>query len=200
MNRKFVTIMTVLLYGSFTWMSLTPVYPIYVSAQSDLKEENMHDPTSIPGEDTIEEQLIRVARERVNILANQVAEKRNEITLKQDEQSKFLRLLNKINELDRSFPANSSLKTPISSIVAELKEDIIRSAASLDESDYELKKSLIKIRMKQDVDQIVAPLQTKLNVYTTELEQDWNEFQSLNDKLREAIEILNNLLQKYKKS
>jgi hypothetical protein len=171
-----------------------------VAAQSVVKQEMIVQTSSLPpgypGDCDIECQLIEVARQRVANLQNQVGEKVNEIRLKSNEQSKLLSLLNTADELHRSFAADSPSATPIPSTAASLKEDMIRGAAGLDEVNRDLRNRLIKVRMKQDVDQAMEPLQTRIDFYTTEIQEDFIELQTLNEKLQEAMDILNNLLRK----
>lgn len=205
MNRKNIVklIMAIVLIVEFSLVPFDSLSVSFVSAQAAAKQEMMFDTSSFPpgypsdpGDCNIECLMIEVQRQRVENLQNEVREKLDEIKWKQTEQSKLSNLLNKINELQLSFAADSTPKTPILSTAAGLKEDVIRGAADLDESNHHLRSILIKIRMKQDIEQAVAPVQTKLDFYTTEFEQDWIELQALNKKLQEAIEILNNLLKK----
>ncbi|MGN7382621.1 Uncharacterised protein [Chlamydia abortus] len=204
MNRKNIVKFLAVWMGVMIAMSgLMPFNSPYVSAQAAVKQAMMLNTSGFspgfpgdPGSCDIECQLIEVQRKRVEMLQNQVSEKLDDIRLKQTEQSKLVSLLTKFNELHRSFAADSTPKTPIPSTVAGSKEDIIRGSAELNESNHDLRRSLVKIRMKQDIEQAVDSVQTRIDFYKTELEQDWMEFQSLNEKLQEAIKILNDLLKK----
>lgn len=177
-------------------------YP-HIFAQTTMNQEmimlDSDVPPGFPGDTSdcdIDCQLIEIARQRVASLQSQVQEKVKDIQTKHNELNLLKALQANFKEIDYSFADDSTPETPFSGTMAGLKEKIIRNSAKFDEDNRELGRSLMKIRMKQDVEDATNLVQSRIDSYTIELEQDFISLQTLNTQLQEAITLLNNLLKK----
>lgn len=201
MNRKtIVKFMSVWMSAMIVVSGLMPFDSLYASAHAAVKQEMMMTASSFPpgypdfpGDCDIC-LIIEIQRERVEMLQNQVNEKIDNIRLKQKEYSKLEKLFTDLNDLHLSFSADSTPETPIPSTAAGFKEDIIRASVELNENNHALGRSLIKIRMKQDIESAVESLSKKIDDYDAEIVQDLLELQLLREELQEAIRILDGLL------
>lgn len=204
MNRKtIVKFMSVWMSAMIVVSGLMPFDSLYASAHAAVKQEMMMTASSfppgypeLPGDCDIDCIMIEIQRERVEMLQNQVNEKIDNIRLKQKEYSKLEKLFTDLNDLHLSFSADSTPETPIPSTAAGFKEDIIRASVELNENNHALGRSLIKIRMKQDIESAVESLSKKIDDYDAEIVQDLLELQLLREELQEAIRILDGLLNK----
>lgn len=203
MNRKtIVKFMSVWMSAMIVVSGLMPFDSLYASAHAAVKQEMMMTAYSfppgypeLPGDcDDIDCIMIEIQRERVEMLQNQVNEKIDNIRLKQKEYSKLEKLFTDLNDLHLSFSADSTPETPIPSTAAGFKEDIIRASVELNENNHALGRSLIKIRMKQDIESAVESLSKKIDDYDAEIVQDLLELQKLREDLQKEIEILDGLL------
>lgn len=149
----------------------------------------------IPGED-IDDMLIKVARQRVLNLQNDVQQKVGEIQNRNQQLSRLYHLSDRTNALAGAFGAEAGPAAPISAAEARLKEEIVRGAAGLSEDHLDLQAGLIRIRMKGDVDAVAAQLPPRIQALDEAQEEDMLELAALQADLREAIEILNQLLKK----